>query len=355
MRFTSLSKGLALGTVVLAVASCGVSTLGRLPAGKTLTSFQAQGKPLAWPPAKLIATVETISGGRSPNDYGYVANVPAAQARYKLPNGLTYANNKLYITQKNNVVTTLSLKNGELFASELVGDPKSEEGDQDGTGKQARFTDPRDIAFGPDGLLYLSEYMGHAIRTVKDNNMGPGTAGTVRVVEQIASFPSGIAVGKSGAIYVTDLGEQQVVKIVKMPDGKLVQSVLYKAKTEEDPIPLGLTVDDKENVYFTAFTQIFKMDANGKDFHPLISTLPVLGRDLAYANGHLVVACVKYVVDVNLITHDVKILAGGDKFGADDGVGSQATFGNAASVCFGDGALYVADANNHRICRLTFK
>ena len=87
----------------------------------------------------------------------------------------------------------------------------------------------------------------------------------------------------------------------------------------------------------------------------MIERLPELAWDLEWANGHLVIAAVRRVLDVDLASKAVRSLAGGPTVGAADGVGEAARFANAASICFGEpGALYVADSANHRICRLTF-
>jgi hypothetical protein len=67
-------------------------------------------------------------------------------------------------------------------------------------------------------------------------------------------------------------------------------------------------------------------------------------------------AAIHNVFDLNLATKQVFTMAGSGKIGADDGPGPQASFDNAASICFGEpGVLYVADSGNHRICKLTFK
>jgi hypothetical protein len=345
-----LAMGLTLG--MLNVAGCGVAPLMHVSA----PSDHVAAKSVSWPPTSWVATVETISGGHSPADGGNVVNVPAAQARYSLPNGLTFANHRLYVSDaRNNVVTVLANQNGALFASEFAGSANPAH-DQDGTGKQAQFIDPQDITAASDGTLYLVEYHGASIRSIRDSKAG-GVVKTVVAPTQhpVLGGPYGIAVGKSGTIYVSDLDRKQVVKVSKGADDRVQQTVIYKAKTDADPVPMCLTVDEQENVYFSSGFGLYSMTATGQNLLKVVEHFPKFAWDLAYANHHIVVADMTYVLDVDLATHKVQTLAGNGTMGGDDGVGDKATFGNAASICFGEaGSLYVADGENHRICRLAF-
>src|ERR1035437_7534066 len=114
----NIGKSLALSLGVSLLSSCGVAPLAHFAAPNT----HIGAKSTSWPPVSLTATVETISGGHSHADVGNVANVPAAQARYNLPNGIAFFNDLLYVSDaRNNVITVLSNQNGTLFASEFAG------------------------------------------------------------------------------------------------------------------------------------------------------------------------------------------------------------------------------------------
>jgi len=345
---------LALMAASLLLASCGQTPLGRAAASAS-GAAQAQ-RAKSWPPANPTATVETISGGHDESSAGFVVNVPAAEARYRLPNGITFADHTLYVSHaRNNVITAISREARGLFAREFAGDPMAS-GDQDGVGRDARFTDPQDLATMPDGSLALVEYHGHSVRALKPTAAG-GVATTVVPPsdEPVILGPYGVAAGKSGAIYVSDLDKKRVVKITRGRRGEPIQTVLYQAEYEDDPVPLCLTVDDQENVYFGSYYTIYKMTSTGADLQVASEKLPKLAWDLAYANGHLAVAACTYVLDVDLATKKFVKLAGDGNQGGQDGVGAQARFTNAASICFGEpGELFVADSANHRICRLTF-
>lgn len=348
MKRFHLALGLALSASLL--AACGKAPL----VANALSASHLAARGLAWPPASMTASVETIAGGHSHADGGYVVDVPAAQARYNLPNGIAYANGRVYVSDaRNNVITTLADRGGALFASSFVGTPNPPQ-DQDGTGAQATFTDPQDITATADGTLVLVEYHSDRVRAISPS----GTSTTlVKATGQHPTMwgPYGIAAGASGTLYVSDLDRKQVVKLTRATNGNWSQTVLYRAKTDADPVPMGLTVDEHENVYWSSGYGLMAMDSNGKGLHTLVQRLPNFAWDLAYQNGHLAIAACTYVLDVNLANNQVQILAGQPKMGGDDGVGARASFASAASICFGEpDTLYVADGDNRRICRLTF-
>lgn len=340
---TNAGRALALTLVMGAIAGCGA---------KPLSATLAAGGHLGAKAAGLVATVETISGGHSPADAGYAVNVPAAQARYQLPNGLTYANGRLYVSDaRNNVVTMLADQGGQLFASSFVGNPAVKQ-DQDGQGAQATFADPQDVATGPEGNLYLVEYHSDAVRSISPD----GNVHTLLppVEKPVMWGPYGIAAASGGTLYVTDLDRKQLVKLARQHDGSYQQTVLYRAKTDADPVPMGVAVDEQEHVFWSSGYGLYEMNKDGSNRQQLVSHFPKFAWDLAYRDGHLAVADLTCVLDVDLATRQVTTLAGNNTQACADGVGADASFGNACSITWGEpNTLYVADADNKRICRLT--
>jgi sugar lactone lactonase YvrE len=88
----------------------------------------------------------------------------------------------------------------------------------------ARFLRPRRIAFGPDGLLYVTDQQNNAIRTVDLNALqtctlagtgdeGYNDSGNALGVPPTFSFPNGVAVDASGTVYVTENGNNVVRRI----------------------------------------------------------------------------------------------------------------------------------------------
>jgi sugar lactone lactonase YvrE len=88
----------------------------------------------------------------------------------------------------------------------------------------ARFLRPRRIAFGPDGLLYVTDQQNNAIRTVDPNALqtctlagtgdeGYNDSGNALGVPPTFSFPNGVAVDASGTVFVTENGNNVVRRI----------------------------------------------------------------------------------------------------------------------------------------------
>ena len=333
----SRSSRLAVGLAAACLVGCGKVPMAQAPDVALRLAAHALGP----------ATVATISGGHAHADGGYVVDVPAAQARYSLPNGIAYAQGRVYVSDaRNNVVTVLADRAGTLFASSFAGAPNPAQ-DQDGTGAKALFMDPQDLAAGPGGTLFLVEYHTDCIRSLSPQAVSRTILASSGPHPTIWG-PYGIAVGPTGALYVSDLDHKQ---IVQLEGGHL--KVLYRAQTARDPVPMGLTVDDHGTVYFSGGYGLYKLVPGGYP-EELVHRLPNFAWDLAYAAGHLAIAASTYVVDVDVATKAVTTLAGQPTQGGADGVGAAASFGNAASICFGEpGTLYVADGENRRICRLT--
>lgn len=109
----------------------------------------------------------------------------------------------------------------EVHAATLAGDP--EPGLVDGPGHAARFDSPVGLAVRPDGTVVVADSRNHRIRTVSVSGVvstlaggaegdadGAGTAATFR-------FPTGVAVGPDGAVYVADAGNHRIRRVA--PDG----------------------------------------------------------------------------------------------------------------------------------------
>ncbi len=64
-------------------------------------------------------------------------------------------------------VNTSAVRRVLATGTEIVAGVDQGPGNQDGAGTDARFDLPREIAFGPDGRLYLSDAGSHAIRVAE--------------------------------------------------------------------------------------------------------------------------------------------------------------------------------------------
>lgn len=103
------------------------------------------------------------------------------------------------------------------------------------SGDEATFLRPRRMTFGPDGLLYITDQQNHAIRTVNvttretctlagDGEEGYNDSGNALGKPPTFSFPSGVAVDSNGTVYVTENGNCVIRRIQKSDAGITVDT-----------------------------------------------------------------------------------------------------------------------------------
>jgi sugar lactone lactonase YvrE len=252
-------------------------------------------------------------------------------------------------------------------------------GFSDGIGSTAKFNHPVDIASDAAGNLYVADTFNDRIRKVTPagevSTLAGGGIGFADGVGSDARFylPHGIASDAAGYLYVADSGNNRIRKIT--PAGEV--STLAGGKEEsangiENDArfndPSGIAIDAAGNLYVadTENHRIRKITPAGE-----VSTLAGSEEDFAdgivgdtrfyYPNGVAIDAVGNlYVADtandrIRKITPagEVSTLAGGER-GFVDGIGSIAKFNVPYGVASdAAGNLYVADARNHRIRKIT--
>jgi sugar lactone lactonase YvrE len=257
----------------------------------------------------------------------------------------------------------------------------SSEGSSDGTGTAAQFKKPNDVVLDANGNLYVADADNHKIRKITPAGVvstfagssygfqdGPGNTAQF-------TFVKGIAIDGNGNLYVADESNHRIRKIT--PAGEV--STLAGNGTEGSAdnavgtsatfrYPTGVAVDGSGNVYVADKdnNRIRKITSSG-----VVTTLA--GSSEGFNNGTGIAARFRkpkdlvcdvagnvYVTDsdnfrIRKITPAgvVTTVAGGSE-GSADGTGSSAQFNYPSGIAIdGNGIIYVADENNHKVRKVT--
>jgi sugar lactone lactonase YvrE len=162
------------------------------------------------------ATVTTVAGSK---DHGYADGV-GSSAQFNNLGGVAYDGGSLYIADTNNhVIRKVWTLGGE--ASTLAGMPQAV-GTADGTGSAARFNYPEGIVYDGAGSLLVGDTDNHTIRKIViatgevETIAGePGKSGSNDGVGSAARFnrPKGVAVDRKNQLFVADSDNHTVRKI----------------------------------------------------------------------------------------------------------------------------------------------
>jgi sugar lactone lactonase YvrE len=213
------------------------------------------------------------------------------------------------------VVTTLAGSGKEGFA--------------DGAGAEASFFHPSGVAFDGSENLYVGDFSTQRIRKITPGGIvstlaGSGKQGTADGVGTEASFkgPLGLVVDADGNIYVADTDNHLIRKITPAGVVTTLAGSGKPAFADGDGVaasfhrPHGVSLDKNKNVL------------------------------VADTDNHLI----RKITPSGVVT----TLAGSETAGYADGVGTEAQFKNPTGLAVGGlGNLYVADAGNHRIRKIT--
>jgi NHL repeat-containing protein len=148
----------------------------------------------------------------------------ASEAMFNAPAGVARAaDGRIYVTdQRNHRVRAIS-PDGVVSTLAGCGPAGVSDGSfLDGTGEAACFNSPTGIVVGQDGLIYVADTGNHCIRAVTPQGSVTTFAGSVSATGSVdasnpteAQFlePRGLAVGPDGALYVADSGNEAVRRI----------------------------------------------------------------------------------------------------------------------------------------------
>lgn len=147
------------------------------------------------------------------NPVGAWADGSGSAIRFNYPQGLAVGSDgTVYIADtRNNRIRSLNLSG---VVSTIAG---STAGNVDGTGATAQFQGPMAIAVASDGTLYVADTDNHSVRKVSPGGVvttiaGDGSAGYKNGTGSEAQFnePKGIALGSDGKIYIADRANHRI-------------------------------------------------------------------------------------------------------------------------------------------------
>jgi sugar lactone lactonase YvrE len=164
-------------------------------------------------------TVTTIAGTGTSGSTG--DGGPATAARLNTPVRLAFdsAGNLFIADSGNNKIRKVTPAG---IISTVAGTGTAGNTGDGGQATSARLRTPYDMAFGPDGSMYIADRANHKIRRVAPNGVittfaGSGTAGyngdDITATSARLSSPYGVDVDSDGNVYIADFDNERVRKV----------------------------------------------------------------------------------------------------------------------------------------------
>ncbi len=195
-------------------------------------------------------------------------------------------------------------------------------GTANGPGNMATFNYPIGIAMDRSGNIYVADYQNQLIRKIDINDnvftlAGSGLDGTNNGIGAAASFsyPNGVGVDATGNVYVAD-GSSRLIRKINAAGVVTTFAGAGEANSSVFGDPQQVVIDPLNNVYVTdgLKNQVIKIASSGT----------------------------------------ISVVAGSGSQGKADGIGSAASFDGLVGITIGsDGGLYVADSFNNLIRKIS--
>ncbi|MFC0253286.1 NHL repeat-containing protein [Massilia consociata] len=342
-------------------------TIERQPGALAVFTPKAAKTQAFWP-----ARVTTLAGEGIPG----AVDGPAASSRFDDPFGVAVdAKGRIHVADAGDANRIRAIAPDGTVTTFAGG----REGFADGVGTAAAFHTPSALAFDHEGNLYVADTGNHAIRKIDQDGSvttlaGDGTPGELDGIGRAARFngPVGLAVDHAGIVYVADTYNDRIRRIGK--DGSVTTVAggarpgnadgLATAAGFDTPSAIAVAVDGTLYVADTGNNAIRRVSPDG-----MVTTIaqpregeqrPVLRRPVGLAlthDGYLYIAASSGGRILQLTPEgEYRALADADVPPAADGFGADGTvqfYGPRGIAVERDGSLVVADANAHRLHRLS--
>ncbi|MBI4660466.1 MAG: hypothetical protein HY735_16640 [Verrucomicrobia bacterium] len=307
-------------------------------------------------------------------------------ARFFVPRDVAVDNaGNLYVADTLNNIIRRITPSGTVTT--LAGSP-GELGNEDGTGRDARFAYPMGVAVDSANRIYVADYLNHVIRRVTlggtvttwagSTNGFYGSADGARTAARFA-YPTDVAGDSAGNLFVADTGNHIIRKITSAGVVSTLAGTALRQGSGDGAgsaarfaFPQGVAVDSAGNVYVadSGNDTIRKITQDG-----VVSTLAGLAGNSGHADGVGSAASFTNPVGIAVdaagnvyVSEDyshtirkitpagvVTTLAGSAGIsGSDDGIGTAARFKEPFRMTVDNtGNLLVADSGNSTIRRIT--
>ena len=173
---------------------------------------------------------------------------PATAAQLNLPYSVAVdSNGSLFIADLGNQRVRRVAPDGTIAT--VAGDGRKAASPDGIPASQASLLSPRNLAVDDAGTLYFSEFEGHRVRKVGSDGRISTAAGTgqsgfrgdgTAAAGALLSYPAGLAVDRSGSLYIADSGNNRIRKVYA---GGTIGTVLGGSSATALSGPIAVAVD----------------------------------------------------------------------------------------------------------------